>query len=271
MGVDIGIDTGASYTRICGPTSGYVSFLTPADYPEYIRVLVHRIRLVGEINNMVLGLPCVIDNGCPVDPPHLGKGWDGCDISADIVRQCDNIGGQVRVVQDTEAAAWGFVDKAMIKKHPAMVITLSTGVGGAIVWSDAVRPLEIGHMMLDLSGIGTRCSCGQIGCVEADLSGTAVCDILQATPETASADYWMRYGTMLADFLSALTPLFSLRQIIFFGGLCNQADHFLPTARRRLGETVKRSKLPTVETYGPCDSIGAYGAKVLAQKLSCLP
>lgn len=267
MTANVGVDTGASRTRICGLADEDISFQTPNSYQEYLEVLVSEIGEVGQINNMVVGLPSVIENDKPMAPPNLGQGWDGCNIKEDIVRHCDNIVGWVKLVQDTEAAAWGFLEKGIVREFPAMAITLSTGVGGAVMWPGTVKPLEIGHMVLDLSGKQSRCACGQIGCAEADLSGGAVYRATGVIPEELGDDFWRGYGIMFAKLLAVVVPLFCLKEVVLFGGLSNQAVHFLPAVKEVLAYTINEGRVPKLIACPQCDSIGAYGARVMANTM----
>lgn len=84
----------------------------------------------------------------------------------------------VSILNDAQAAAW--YEYTVLESHYRNMafITVSTGVGGGIILDGKLhRGLDglaghIGHMVIDSTG--PECGCGQIGCVEAIASGTAI-------------------------------------------------------------------------------------------------
>lgn len=82
-------------------------------------------------------------------------------------------------------------------KQNIVYLTVSTGVGGgAVLNGQAYRgntsnALEIGHMTVDANG--PRCNCGNIGCLEAISSGTAIGkrgrDAVSSKVETSLRNY----------------------------------------------------------------------------------
>ncbi|MCL2425238.1 MAG: ROK family protein [Oscillospiraceae bacterium] len=117
------------------PTNGKVLFATDV-YTDYIG-----LSIVDEVTKKC-GLPTVVDNDCRV--AVYGEYWKGA------VKGFDDVFG----------------------------IILGTGVGGGYI--QAGKPIygaacsagEIGHLILHPGG--KRCLCGQRGCVEQYLSGTAL-------------------------------------------------------------------------------------------------
>ena len=102
-------------------------------------------------------------------------------------------------------------------------------------------------MPLDLSHQNLLCSCGQSGCVEADLSGTS---ILKQTGIRAEhiqdPQFWTNYGRMVGQFLLVLTTLLSLKQILLFGGVSNSASRFLPQTREYIVSRLKNIPVPKI-------------------------
>ncbi len=86
-----------------------------------------------------------------------------------------------RLVVDNDATAAAVAELgtgAARGARDVLVVTLGTGIGGALVVDGAVRrgahgfAGEIGHMVVDRDGL--ECSCGQRGCWETLASGTAL-------------------------------------------------------------------------------------------------
>ncbi len=80
---------------------------------------------------------------------------------------------------DANCAAWGeYVCGAGKGTRSLVLYTLGTGVGGGIIingdmWVGASGAAgELGHMMIETNGL--KCGCGQLGCVEAYASASAL-------------------------------------------------------------------------------------------------
>lgn len=95
-------------------------------------------------------------------------------------RLVDRLGEGVRVVNDANVAAWGEFRVGAAKDVPgsSVMLTLGTGVGGGFisegrlfVGSQGLGP-EFGHIIIEEGG--RRCGCGNLGCLEAYASGSAI-------------------------------------------------------------------------------------------------
>jgi glucokinase len=92
----------------------------------------------------------------------------------------DRLGSRVVVDNDANVAAWGeFRCGAARDAGASMVmLTIGTGVGGGLVLDGRLvrgaggLAAEFGHMVV--SAGGPRCGCGNLGCLEALASGTAI-------------------------------------------------------------------------------------------------
>jgi predicted NBD/HSP70 family sugar kinase len=264
----VGVDTGGTHTRVMWRDE-CVSFGTRSDYRAWVTALSERLTPLSPIERLVVALPTVVEGEKILAPPNLGSGWQAADISGDL-RRLSNI-GDVVLVQDTEAAGYGVLEREQPTVSPSLLITLSSGVGGALLSKLGVLPLEVGHMILNLAGGNTACRCGQIGCAEADLSGWAIEAQLKAgpeagSPEHASPAFWVSYGKLLGRFFCVLAPLFSAKQIFLMGGVSNQAAQFLPTCSEWVDREMRRSPPPRISVVEDFDTIGAYGALALARR-----
>jgi glucokinase len=103
-------------------------------------------------------------------------GWTGTEIRRVLA---ERFGLPVTVDNDANAAAFGewWVGAGRASADMVMV-TIGTGVGGGVVQGGRVlrggrwRGGELGHMIVEASGV--RCNCGQPGCLEVYASGTAI-------------------------------------------------------------------------------------------------
>jgi len=141
-------------------------------------------------------------------------------------------------------AARGFKD--------ALVLTLGTGVGGAVILDGklfvgpAGAGAELGHIVLDLNG--PACNCGSQGCLEQYVSASAIQRITgesaQDLAQRASAGdptavaHWQRIGRYLGAGLSSLVYVFTPEVIVIGGGVSPSAGFFLPSAQAELERRV---------------------------------
>jgi glucokinase len=113
--------------------------------------------------------------GTMYNPPNL-PGWDGFSLKPPL-EEMFRI--PVWVANDTTLAAVGERAYGAAKGMDNLVyMTVGTGIGGGIILNG--KPLigtggfagEIGHMSIDRNG--PLCNCGNVGCLEALASGTAI-------------------------------------------------------------------------------------------------
>jgi glucokinase len=107
----------------------------------------------------------------------------------------EDLGAEVQVVNDANAAAWGEYVRGAGKGSENMVyVTFSTGIGAGIVLDGKLLlgtssfAGELGHNIIDPNG--PECICGNRGCWEMFASGTAIRDtalqFMQDRPSTIS-------------------------------------------------------------------------------------
>jgi glucokinase len=115
-------------------------------------------------------------DGSLVDPFNLGPGFHGYPLGAEVGRL---LGRETRVGLDTHVALLGEVAHGALQgARDAVFITVSTGVGGAVLaggrlltGADGLAG-EIGHLPA-MAG-GPACGCGARGHLEAIASGPAI-------------------------------------------------------------------------------------------------
>ena len=112
--------------------------------------------------------------GCIVKTPNL-IGWDGAPLAPWLA---EGLGAPAYLEGDANAACWGehWVGAGRGVDNMVM-ITLGTGVGGAVILSgQLVRGVDdtgghIGHMTVEPGGY--QCGCGVKGCIEAYASASS--------------------------------------------------------------------------------------------------
>lgn len=232
-------------------------------------------------------------------PPNF-DGWDVVDVRAALQARL-GMGLPVVVENDANVAALGSAHYGAGKRFPAFImVTLGTGVGGAIIFrGELFRGVtgaagEIGHMTIDYEGPVDNA--GVAGAIEAYmgqqfLSHHArlrlrhVPGRLQATAEDEAAPLTPRMlyeaardgdaaaqamldwaGHKLGCVLGSAVSLLDIRKVVVGGGVSGAGDYLLDAARRTLPRFVMpgmHEGLEIVqETRG--NEVGMLGAAHLA-------
>lgn len=206
----------------------------------------------------------------------------------------------VLIENDANAAAYGENVSGAGKDYASFVmLTLGTGIGGGIVIKNELLPIaaEIGHITINPNG--NKCSCGNIGCLEAHASATAIIeyatshikngdesilsslyngnyfkitaeDIYKSALEgdSLSRNALKEAGKNLGVGLASVINIFSPEAIILTGGLVGSWNIYIEHAikeasRRALSELSEKTRiLPSV--LG--DDAGIIGAASLVFK-----
>ncbi|WP_083090216.1 ROK family glucokinase [Actinomyces vulturis] len=192
--------------------------------------------------------------------------WTGEPLGEKVSALCNL---PVVVENDANAAGWAEHRFGAAKgKNDALIVTLGTGVGGAIVVNGelcrggAGFASEIGHIMA-VPG-GRHCGCGQRGCLERYCSGTALAanarERAQSLPELcpemiaaangdadkitglcvlkaarrgeqAALDSFHELAHYLGAGLATLAAVTDPEVIVLAGGLIDSAEFFLEETR----------------------------------------
>lgn len=109
---------------------------TPEAVMEVLRTLVNR---QGEFDRVSVGFPGVVREGVIYTAVNLHPTWEGYDLAGKLSQA---VGKPVRVANDADLQGMG----AIAGKGVELVVTLGTGVGGALFTSGHLVPnLELGH------------------------------------------------------------------------------------------------------------------------------
>jgi glucokinase len=132
---------------------------------------------LAQVAGVGVGAPGPVDfaAGVIVDPPNL-PGFERVPLGALLG---ERLGLPVRLDNDANAAGLGEARfGAGQGASPLVYLTVSTGIGGAIlIGGELLRGAagaagELGHLVIQPHG--PRCGCGGEGCLEAVASGTAI-------------------------------------------------------------------------------------------------
>ncbi len=131
----------------------------------------------GEIAAVGVGYPGPLNQqqGMIFSAPNM-PGWKNIPLATLVNAR---IGLPIFIENDANCAGWGeFVAGAGLGCRHMMMVTLGTGIGGAIIINGRLHvgrdgsAGELGHICI-VDG-GRQCGCGARGCVEAYASATAV-------------------------------------------------------------------------------------------------
>lgn len=149
----------------------------------------------GRIKAIGIGSPGPLDikNGLIAEPPNLP--FKNYNIVKDLNEEFN-----VPVFLDNDAnvaTLSEYMFGAGEGTNNMVYVTVSTGVGGGAILNGKIyrgstgNALEVGHTTINRGG--SRCGCGNRGCVEATTSGTAIMkaaqDAIKSNVETSLKDY----------------------------------------------------------------------------------
>ena len=187
----IGIDLGGTQIRAAvlqgQQVRGRAAMLTGDDatpervLPRIYTTLQEALSSSGltieEVSGIGVAAPGPLNNrtGTLYSPPNLPT-WHAVPLRELLQTQ---YGKPVFVENDANAAALGeYLYGAGQGSRDMVYLTVSTGIGGGVIVDGRIlegvngSAAELGHIAIDWRG--ERCTCGNIGCLEALASGTAI-------------------------------------------------------------------------------------------------
>lgn len=253
------------------------------------------------ISSWAVGVPGPMDprRGIVYTPPNL-PGWRDVPLAA-IMRQ--RVGCPVYLNNDANLGALGeHIYGAGRGCHHLIYLTISTGIGGGIILDDRLfigpdgSAAEVGHMTVDVHG--PRCNCGNIGCVEALASGTAIgqqmAELLRtgqahgsslaASPPDQITGAHVVAAALAGDAVArqvlasamhalglavvTLVNLFNPELVIIGGGVSNAGDLLFDPIRAAVHAHAMPTPAERVRIIPTAlgDDVGLYGAVALAQR-----
>jgi glucokinase len=319
----IGIDVGG--TKILGVRAderGYVAEDVrvatraergPEAVIERIARVVEKLNPEGAAPSIGIAMPGPLDHvkGEVYSPPNL-PGWENVPIVR-LLRERLALPDSVPLVlvNDANAAALGeFVygagsERALGRRIRNLVyFTISTGVGGGIITDGRLLTganglaAEMGHMVVD--AFGRMCNCGNIGCLEAMASGTALAreaavlvastretlidtlaggDPANVTAELVSRaaaqgdplalELMQREGQLVGMGVVSAVHIFNPELVVLGGGVTNAGDLLFNPVRETVARRVQPAYRGTFDIVpaalgGRSGALGAVAAAVLA-------
>jgi predicted NBD/HSP70 family sugar kinase len=241
-----------------------------------------------------VGIPGQVDNTAGSVRLAVNLGIDHQPFPlADLVSSTRGL--PVLVENDVRAAAFGVYDRLRRSgEDPGdlALVSLGTGVAAGVVIDGSIHrgasgmAGEIGHVVVDRSGI--LCRCGQTGCLETVVSGPAIAAAWKTAGEQppASSLFAAAAGgdstaATLADEVTAhlaiaihwLAAAYDVDTIVLGGGLAEAGEPLLEAVRYALVRTAGSSDLATrtldpdrIRLSPPGGPHGARGAALLAAR-----
>jgi len=141
---------------------------------------------------VVIGLPGPVDGnlGAPVRPPIM-PGWHAYPVSA---RLQGRFGCPAVLENDVNLRALGEARALPADQAPLLFVKIGTGIGGGLVTREGTlhhgadgAAGDIGHVRVR-GGPDDPCACGNVGCIEAVASASAVARRLAGSDPVTIAD-----------------------------------------------------------------------------------
>ena len=232
-----------------------------------------------DILGIGIGSPGFIDN---VRGKVLSFGgnisdWQGFDIKGELSKLY--LGKRIFVENDANAAAicegWIGAGKDF---SSFIMVTLGTGIGGALytrehgIWhGHSFQGGELGHVILYPKG--HKCKCGQFGCSEQYISGTAIerrykkltgvyrsCKHIFCESSGIANKVVDEFVDNLAIFLCTLKNFFDPEAIVIGGGLINSKDCWWEKMINRFHDYVNDSSSISIVPAKYLNNAGMIGA-----------
>ncbi len=200
-----------------------VSVPTPReDDPEAVlRALLSAVRRADAADALAVGVGCagpMTAGGRTVSPLNI-PGWRDFPLLERLRKHLDR---PVVVDGDAKALAVGEGWKgAGVGVDSFLAMVVSTGVGGGLVVDGRLlhgadgNAGHIGHVVVVPDG--ALCPCGSRGCLEAEISGTAIAQRIGAPAQKAPLAEVLRAGKLLGQGLASVVNLLDL-QVVAIGG-----------------------------------------------------
>jgi predicted NBD/HSP70 family sugar kinase len=204
------------------------------------------------IRGVVVGLPSPVDfgRGVCVRPPIM-PGWDGFEVSAYLRGR---LHAPVLVDNDVNLMAFGEARSRPASESPLLFAKVSTGIGCGIVTADGLLHRgadgsagDIGHIRVP-GRDDVVCHCGNIGCVEAVASTSALLAVLRELPgsNAQTVDDFAKLvrsadrdavrlvrtaATEIGEVIATLVHVFNPAAIVLGGRMARLSDDLLAGVR----------------------------------------
>jgi len=250
-----------------------------------MRLIEDTGRSVRDVAAVGIGLPGPVEfaTGRPENPPIM-PGWHHFDTPGFIRERIDV---PTLVDNDVNIAALGERALSPDGGDDMMFVKVSTGIGSGIISGGRLQrgsrgiAGDIGHVRV-ASGRPVRCHCGNIGCLEANASGPAIIEQLNAkgleigtNAEIVAraregnflvAQVLRDAGRMIGEVLTTCVSVVNPATIVIGGSLSAAGEHLLAGIR----EHVYANSVPLaaegliIVQSRAASTVGVVGAGILA-------
>lgn len=241
-----------------------------------LAALVERVSgLAPRVALSVCGVGCggpMTPGGTAVSPLNIGV-WRDFPLRD---RLAELTGLPTGVDNDAKALALGERWRGAARGHQNFVaLVVSTGIGGGIVLDGRLldgrlgNAGHIGHVVVEPDG--RTCSCGGVGCLEAEASGSAIAAVTGRPPADATPQVIERTGTLVGRAVASVTNLLDLPLAVVAGSVAlGFGDPFFAAAQAELAYRARLdfSRSATIVPgglggHGPLIGAGAVGWRLV--------
>ena len=224
LGVDVGgTKIAAGVIDADGVLLRSVSVPTPRESnpDSVLNALLSAVRRADATDALAVGVGCagpMTAGGETVSPMNI-PGWRDFPLLAQLRKHLDR---PVVIDGDAKALAVGEGWKgAGVGVASFLAMVVSTGVGGGVVVDGRLlhgshsNAGHVGHLVVVPEG--ALCPCGSRGCLEAEMSGTAIARRTGAPAQKAPLSEVLRAGKLLGQGLASVVNLLDL-ELVAIGG-----------------------------------------------------
>lgn len=218
-----------------------------------------------------IGTPGIIDNGLVLGGAENLPDWESLPLGGILSKDLN-----FPVFVDNDANLMGLGEVRFGAKgdfKDVVFITVGTGVGGAMVLDGKLygghrnRGAELGHIIVNPEG--EKCSCGQVGCLEAHASVTALIrdykELLSNGKKNTDAKIDGRFIVekyhkkekqavaamdkhfeYLANGIAGFINIFSPQLVVVGGGIADAGDFYIKEVEKRaIKKAMKETRIFT--------------------------
>ncbi|MCB6184996.1 ROK family transcriptional regulator [Leeia sp. TBRC 13508] len=204
------------------------------------------------VRSVTIGIPSPVDfeKGMPVSPPVM-PGWDNFPVAKYLK---ERLKAPVLVDNDVNLMALGEASSRPISQSPLLFIKVATGIGSGIVTKDGELHRgadgaagDIGHIRVT-KDTAVICRCGNVGCIEALASASAIMRQLQeikgadfdpntelatliSTGDAQAVRLLRNAASEIGEIVAMLVHIYNPASIILGGKLAHMSDDLLAGIR----------------------------------------
>lgn len=266
----ISIDVGGTYTRIAS-SKNLKTFEKIQRFPtqknfklgiEKITASIEKLSYKNKIHAVIAGIPGIINKktGALLDLTNL-RTWENKPFVNKLKRvyHCP-----VFLENDTDLGGLGEANFGAGKNYNIVAYyAIGTGLGGVRIVNKKIdyssQGFEPGHQII-VPGGKKWPACGQKGCLESLVSGTAFYKNYKIKPEQCkNQKIWQDFSKYLAQGIINAIVLWSPDIFIIGGGLSKKNHLFLSTTKQYVKKNLLIFKPPPIIKSKLEDKSGLYG------------